>query len=473
MSSNFKLVLLNPYCFCLIKDMNQHRWTCLTVLALNAMVAPIAAVGANALPSPTASDDVFNAQSWQSLPLNPLTGSELKSDSVIPVISQPVLPVSKLPIVTSPAPKSKIATGSTTSTKPKTAIAQTDLKVTKISNLPTKQPQSGRVFLAATPTFSPDLRVPNSVGTSIANQSASIMPPATTPVNPVTPLPKLADLTPKSPSAPTLTTFSSKTIGAPIPVKRENTAPVAKTKAPTAIVNSATVQAEVAAPPADNSRVSTATSTAKERTEAAPTPQVAPVVKYRNDRAEIPSFEAGVPVFVFEDEHPRQIVATAIAQIGETIVAPEPSIAIPVMRPTRSTVPTRSSGAIAPSGRPFANSSGTVEQSPTTVQPLLNKVVSTQTGKASWYGSEGGSKTANGERYDPHGLTAAHRTLPFGTKVRVTSIKTGKSAIVRINDRGPFRGNRAIDISAGAAEAIGLKSDGVGEVRIEVLADRV
>lgn len=468
MFSNFKLVLLNPYCFCLIKDMNQHRWTCLTVLALNATIAPIAAVGANALPSLTASDDVFNTQL---LPLNPWTGSELKRDTVIPVISQPVPQVSKLPIVTSRAPKSKIATGSTTSTKPQTAIVQTNLKITKISNLPTKKPQSGRVFLAATPTFSPDLRVSSSVETSISNQSASIIPPANTPVNPVTPLPKLADLTPKSASAPILQTFSSQTIGASIPVKRENTAPGAKTKVPTAIVNSATVQAEVAAPQTD-SRVSAATSAANERTEATPTPQVAPVVKYRNDRAEIPSFEAGVPVFVFEDEHPRQIVATAIAQIGDTIVAPEPSIAIPVLRPTQS-MPTRSPGAMTPAGRPFANSSGTVEQSPTTVQPLLDKVVSTHIGKASWYGSEGGSKTANGERYDPQGLTAAHRTLPFGTKVRVTSIKTGKSAIVRINDRGPFRGNRAIDISAGAAEAIGLKSDGVGEVRIEVLADRV
>jgi rare lipoprotein A len=442
--------------------MNQHRWTCLTVLALNAMVAPIAAVGANALPSPTTNRDDFGSQLLQAVP-TPLIGTELKTDPTIPAINQPVPQVSKLPIFTSVA------------TKAKTAPAQTDLKIAKIANLPTKQQQSGRVFLAATSTFSPDLRVPNSVGTSSVDRSASIIPPANTPVNPVTPLPKLADLA-KSPSAstpPIPNTFSSQKIGAPIPISRANTAPLAGATAPKAIVNSATVQAEIAPPQADKSRVSASTSPTKERVEPDPTPQVAPTVQYRNDRAEIPSFEAGVPVFVFEDEHPRQIVATAIAQIGDTIVAPEPSIAIPVMRPTQSTVPTRSPDASAPAGRPFANSSGTVEQSPTTVQPMLNRVVSTHTGKASWYGSEGGSKTANGERYDPQGLTAAHRTLPFGTKVRVTSIKTGKSAIVRINDRGPFRGNRAIDISAGAAEAIGLKSDGVGEVRIEVLADRV
>jgi rare lipoprotein A len=445
--------------------MNQHRWTCLTVLALNAMVAPIAAVGANALPSPTTNGNDFGSQLLQSLP-TPLIGTELKTDTVIPAISQPVPQVSKLPIVVTPS-----ATKSPVATKVKTATPQTDLKITKVTNLPTKKQQSGRVFLATTSTFSSDLRVPNSVETEVADRRASIIPPANTPVNPVTPLPKLEDLA-KSPSSPALTTFSRKTIGAPIPISRENTAPLTGTKAPTAIVNSATVQAEIAPPQTDNSRVSASTSPIKERVETDPTPQVAPVVQYRNDRAEIPSFEAGVPVFVFEDEHPRQIVATAIAQIGDTIVAPEPSIAIPVMRPAQSKVPTRSPQ-VAPAGRPFANSSGTVEQSPTTVQPMLDKVVSTQTGKASWYGSEGGSRTANGERYDPQGLTAAHRTLAFGTKVRVTSLKTGKSTIVRINDRGPFRGNRAIDISAGAAEAIGLKSDGVGEVRIEVLADRV
>jgi rare lipoprotein A len=444
--------------------MNQHRWTCLTVFALNAMVAPIATVGANALPSSTVSGDSFSPQS---LPIIPLTVPTPKTDMAIPVISQPVPPVSKLPIVNSAAASNrKSVTAPTPSTTAKTAL-QTDLKITPVSNFSTKPPQSGRVFLASAPTFNPDLRVPNPAGAKISNQSAAIITPITTPVNPVAPLPKLNDLAPTSP-----TIFSSKTIGAPIPVTRDNSAPLTQAKVPTAIVNSATVQAEIATPQADNSRVSATMSTPQERTQADPTPQVAPIVQYRNDRAEIPSFEAGVPVYVFEDKYPRQIVATAIAQVGDTIVAPEPSIAIPVTRPIQSTVPTQSPG-VTPAGRPFANSSGTVEQSATTVQPLLNKIVSTQIGKASWYGSEGGSKTANGERYDPQGLTAAHRTLAFGTKVRVTSLKTGKSTIVRINDRGPFRGNRAIDISARAAEAIGIKSDGIGDVRIEVLADRV
>jgi rare lipoprotein A len=87
-----------------------------------------------------------------------------------------------------------------------------------------------------------------------------------------------------------------------------------------------------------------------------------------------------------------------------------------------------------------------------------------QTGKASYYKS--GHRTANGERFDPHGYTAAHRTLPFGTKVLVTNVKTGKSVIVRINDRGPFIKNRIIDVSYGAAKVLGITGAGVATVKI-------
>jgi rare lipoprotein A len=82
---------------------------------------------------------------------------------------------------------------------------------------------------------------------------------------------------------------------------------------------------------------------------------------------------------------------------------------------------------------------------------------------ASWYGS--GRRTANGERFAPDGLTAAHRTLPFGTWVRVTY--GARSVVVRINDRGPFIAGRAIDLSRGAARAIGLS--GVGRVHLAIL----
>lgn len=88
-------------------------------------------------------------------------------------------------------------------------------------------------------------------------------------------------------------------------------------------------------------------------------------------------------------------------------------------------------------------------------------------GKASWY--KCCSHTANGEKYNPDGLTAAHRTLPFGTKVRVENLKTGQSVVVRINDRGPFKKHRIIDLSRGAAKKIGLIKDGVSDVHIEVI----
>lgn len=88
-------------------------------------------------------------------------------------------------------------------------------------------------------------------------------------------------------------------------------------------------------------------------------------------------------------------------------------------------------------------------------------------GLASYYKS--GKFTANGERYNPHGLTAAHRKLKFGTKVRVTNLRNGKSVTVRVNDRGPFIGGRIIDLSLGAAKMIGLTKTGVGKVSFIVL----
>ena len=90
-----------------------------------------------------------------------------------------------------------------------------------------------------------------------------------------------------------------------------------------------------------------------------------------------------------------------------------------------------------------------------------------QTGKASYY--KQGHRTASGERYNPHGFTAAHRTLPFGTKVLVTNLQNGKSVVVRINDRGPHSRGRLIDLSYGAAKAVGLVRMGVAKVKIATL----
>jgi rare lipoprotein A len=103
--------------------------------------------------------------------------------------------------------------------------------------------------------------------------------------------------------------------------------------------------------------------------------------------------------------------------------------------------------------------------------PIESKQLIAQSVRASFYGNapgEGGPLTANGERYNPGGYTAAHKSLPFGTKVRVTG-SNGRSVIVRINDRGPFIPGRSLDLSVGAARAIGLTSSGVGTVRMDVL----
>ena len=93
----------------------------------------------------------------------------------------------------------------------------------------------------------------------------------------------------------------------------------------------------------------------------------------------------------------------------------------------------------------------------------------TQTGIASWYGpGYAGRPTASGERFDPEALTAAHERWAFGTRVRVTLLATGRSVVVRINDRFP-RADRVIDLSHGAAQQIGLIGPGTARVRLEVL----
>lgn len=89
-------------------------------------------------------------------------------------------------------------------------------------------------------------------------------------------------------------------------------------------------------------------------------------------------------------------------------------------------------------------------------------------GMASFYGNESGSRTASGQRFNQNAMTAAHRSLPFGTKLRVTH--GGSSVIVTINDRGPFVRGRVLDLSTGAARAIGLTGAGVGRVTAEVVS---
>lgn len=97
----------------------------------------------------------------------------------------------------------------------------------------------------------------------------------------------------------------------------------------------------------------------------------------------------------------------------------------------------------------------------------LTQEVMAEVGRASWYSLT--SKTASGERCDPGALTAAHRSLPFGTRVKVENLKNGKSVIVRINDRGPFVGGRIIDLTKAAANRLGFVTAGIAKVRLTVI----
>jgi rare lipoprotein A len=109
-----------------------------------------------------------------------------------------------------------------------------------------------------------------------------------------------------------------------------------------------------------------------------------------------------------------------------------------------------------------------IEPPPVIASPKAKKAGHKLSGLASFYRLTG-YKTANGETFDPNQLTAAHRTLPFGTKLRVTNVKTGKSVIVRVNDRGPFIPGRELDLSYSAAESLGMVEQGVGKVQMTVV----
>ena len=99
---------------------------------------------------------------------------------------------------------------------------------------------------------------------------------------------------------------------------------------------------------------------------------------------------------------------------------------------------------------------------------IISTNIFAQKGVASWYGyPHHGKKTASGERYNMHGLSAAHRTLKLGTKVRVTNLENGKSVVVVINDRGPFAKGRIIDLSMAARNHIGM--DGIAKVNLEII----
>jgi rare lipoprotein A len=107
---------------------------------------------------------------------------------------------------------------------------------------------------------------------------------------------------------------------------------------------------------------------------------------------------------------------------------------------------------------------------PTFAQNNKAGLAKLQQGEASWYGSRyHGRQTSSGERYNKNDMTAAHKTLPFGTKVKVTNLDNNQWVILRINDRGPFVGDRIIDVSEAAARKLDFHSQGIGNVKVEVL----
>ncbi|MDY6781397.1 MAG: septal ring lytic transglycosylase RlpA family protein [Cyanobacteriota bacterium] len=120
--------------------------------------------------------------------------------------------------------------------------------------------------------------------------------------------------------------------------------------------------------------------------------------------------------------------------------------------------------------RPLQTNEIALRPEPIVPEQAVDNVIRTQRGIASWYGPGfHGRRSASGERFNQNAMTAAHRTLPFGTRVRVINRNNGRSVVVRINDRGPFIRGRVIDLSVGAARKIGMYGSGIAPVEVEVL----
>jgi rare lipoprotein A len=167
------------------------------------------------------------------------------------------------------------------------------------------------------------------------------------------------------------------------------------------------------------------------------------------------------PLFSLIDASPSyQYSATPPIGAWQTTVVRAPAVA------ARDPGWTASVAALAPS-RLTTGSVARMEPHPLLPGPRLTGNGHALSGQASFYSEE--QMTATGERFDKRAMTAAHKTLPFGTRVRVTRTDTGNSVVVRINDRGPYKPGRIIDLSERAAETLGMTSSGVSPVRLEVL----
>ena len=153
----------------------------------------------------------------------------------------------------------------------------------------------------------------------------------------------------------------------------------------------------------------------------------------------------------------------AQGEVATAQIVPE---AVPALEVTVEPAPAVSATVNAPAEEQAAPAEKRLEQA----EPVKTLERSTVLGEgmASFYGAElAGNRTASGERFNPSALTAAHRTLPMGTKIRVTNKANGKSVIVRVNDRGPFAKGRILDLSRGAAERISMIRSGTARVTLE------
>lgn len=129
--------------------------------------------------------------------------------------------------------------------------------------------------------------------------------------------------------------------------------------------------------------------------------------------------------------------------------------------------------ALAMSGCTQKDSGGENKPTPQEPSSSITKPMNKEVGEASWYGPGlQGKETANGETFDQKQLTAAHPTLPMGTKAKITNLENGKKVDVRINDRGPFVGDRVIDVSKAAANKLDMQEDGTTQVKIETKATK-
>ncbi len=397
--------------------MNQHRLNCLSTVVITAFLAPIATV-CSKIPPVLAVESVDTE--YQTFPrplpiITPLIVTELETDAAVPTASTITPPTNRTPRV----PTSQ-----------------------SVGNITTIQPPlASSGFVSTLPNLDSTFQV-TAPGLSGANFADSASPaPVSTLLAENPTLPNVGQIGSLPPSTATESIDSQSVkirVVSPSVFVMRNAGSQFK-----AIISSSTIEAETT-----SSTPVTASNT--------------PMSSFPDS----PTFIAGLPTFSFDTDRPQEIVATTVAEIGATIADSQTSVAIPVRR-SSATLPNPETASANTSGKLIAYKSNSQP-----AQSIIDRIVATQTGKASWYGAESGPKTANGERFNPNGLTAAHRTLPFGTKVRVTSLKTGKSVTLRINDRGPFHNSRILDVSAGAAEAIGIKQDGIGQIRMEVLSSK-